>query len=355
MKYGIIGRTFLLAAAGGILFYLLSIPLAWMLGPLTMVVIWSQSLEKVVYWPMYLRNGALVILGYVIGKAFTAEAAHQISVQLPMMFLVTVVILGMSLLLGYLTHLKTGISLSTGLMGSVPGGFSQMVLMSEEIANTDVSVVSFMHTIRLLSVVFIVPYLATQAAVATGAVASTQAAVATTAPIFSPLPLNAVPLLALALCSALLAHKLKWPTPFLLGPIFGAALASMIGVNCPSLPAWLTIISQIAVGAYMGTQIQVKNLSNWRSLFVYTMLGVLVVIATSLAGAYFISYYYGYSNVTAFLSMAPGGVAEMSVTGIALQAELSVIASYQLFRLFFLMLMMPMMFRKYLKTARINT
>ena len=81
------------------------------------------------------------------------------------------------------------------------------------------------------------------------------------------------------------------------------------------------------------------------------MLGVLVVIATSLAGASFISYFYGYSNVTAFLSMAPGGVAEMSVTGIALQAELSVIASYQLFRLFFLMLMMPMMFRKYLKHA----
>ena len=351
MDWRIIGNTFLLAAIGGISFYFLSIPLAWMLGPLTLVVIWSQALKRPVCWPCHLRNGALVVLGYMIGKAFTAEAANQMSVQLPIMLLVTVLTLGTSLLLGYLTHLRTGISLSTGLMGSIPGGFSQMVLMSEEIANTDVSVVSFMHTIRLLSVVFIVPYLATQAAVATGSVVSAQAAVATTTPIFAPMPLNALPLLALALGSALLAHKLNWPTPFLLGPIFGAALASMTGVNCPSLPAWLTITSQIAVGAYMGTQIQVENLSNWRSLFAYTMLGVLVVIATSLAGAYFISYYYGYSNVTAFLSMAPGGVAEMSVTGIALQAELSVIASYQLFRLFFLMLMMPMMFRKYLKTT----
>lgn len=352
MKYWIIGRTFLLAATGGILFFLLSIPLAWMLGPLTMVVIWSQSLGTVVCWPLNLRNGALVILGYLIGKAFTAEAAHQISVQLPMMLLVTVVILGASLLLGYLTHVRTGISLSTGLMGSVPGGFSQMVLMSEEIANTDVSVVSFMHTIRLLSVVFIVPYLATQAATAAGPSSSMpQSAVIGTATIFAAIPQDVFPLLALAFVCALLAYKLHWPTPFLMGPIFGAALTSMAGAKCPSLPPWLTIISQVSVGAYMGTQIQVNSLSNWRSLFAYTMLGVLVVIATSLAGAYFISYYYGYSNVTAFLSMAPGGVAEMSVTGIALQAELSVIASYQLFRLFFLMLMMPMMFRKYLKHA----
>ena len=351
MNWRIIGNTFLLAAIGGFLFNILAIPLPWMLGPLALVVIWSQFLKKPVICPFYLRNGALVVIGYMIGKAFTAAAAHQMLVELPIMFLVTLIILVMSLLLGYLTHRRTGISLSTGLMGSVPGGFSQMVLMSEEIANTDVSVVSFMHTTRLLSVVFIVPYLATQAAVATGAVVSVQAAVATTAPLFTPMPLHTLPLLTLALGSALLAHKLKWPTPFLLGPIFGIALASMTGVDCPSLPAWLTIASQIAVGAYMGAQIQVENLANWRSLFAYTMLGVLVVIATSLAGAYFISYFYGYSNVTAFLSMAPGGVAEMSVTGIALQAELSVIASYQLFRLFFLMLMMPMMFRKYLKHA----
>ena len=125
----------------------------------------------------------------------------------------------------------------------------------------------------------------------------------------------------------------------------------MFGVDCPSLPAWLTIPCQIAVGAYMGTQIQLEDLANWRILLAYTMLGVVAVLAASLGAAYLLAYFYGYSTVTAFLSMAPGGVAEMSVTGIALQADLSVIASYQLFRLFFLMLMTPMMFRKYLKAA----
>ncbi len=350
LRHRVTGQTFLLAATGGLLFFTLSVPLAWMLGPLAAVVVWSQTFKKPVCWPVNLRNAALVVLGYVIGKAFTAEAGRQVVAQLPVMFLVTTIILGMSLLFGYLTHRRTGISLATGLMGCVPGGFSQMVLMSEEITGADVSVVSFMHTVRLMSVIFIVPYLATQAAGITGIVPASGQITGNVA-IFSALPPSAVPLLVLSFLFALFARKTHWPTPFLLGPIFGAALAAMAGVDCPSLPVWLTIPCQIAVGAYMGTQIQMENLANWRSLLAYTMLGVVAVLAASLGAAYLLAYFYGYSTVTAFLSMAPGGVAEMSVTGIALQADLSVIASYQLFRLFFLMLMTPMMFRKYLKSA----
>ena len=350
MNWRVIGQTFFLAAAGGVLFFVLSVPLAWMLGPLATVVLWSQTLKKPVCWPVSLRNAALVVLGYVIGRAFSADAARQVVAQLPVMLLVTSIILGMSLLFGYVTHRRVGVSLSTGLLGCVPGGFSQMVLMSEEIDGADVSVVSFMHTVRLISVLFIVPYLATQAAGVADIVAAT-APVAEDASFFIPLPLQALPLLLLALLFALFARKTHWPTPFLLGPIFGVALAAMFGVDCPSLPAWLTVPCQIAVGAYMGMQIQLADLANWRSLLTYTMLGVVAVLAASLGVAYLLAHFYGYSTVTAFLSMAPGGVAEMSVTGIALQADLSVIASYQLFRLFFLMLMTPMMFRKYLKTA----
>ena len=104
MNWRIIGQTFSLAAAGGVLFFALSVPLAWMLGPLAAVVLWSQTLKKSVCWPVSLRNAALVVLGYVIGKSFTAEAARQVVAQLPVMLLVTSIILGMSLLFGFLTH-----------------------------------------------------------------------------------------------------------------------------------------------------------------------------------------------------------------------------------------------------------
>ena len=99
----------------------------------------------------------------------------------------------------------------------------------------------------------------------------------------------------------------------------------------------------------MGVKIELASLSNWRILTTYTLLGVIAVIAASLGIAFMLSHYYGYSDVTSFLSMAPGGIAEMSVTGIALEADLSVIASYQIFRLFFILLLTPVMFRRLLK------
>ena len=342
-------RTFLLAAAVGVLFYYLQIPLAWMLGPLSAVVIRGQLQKKKQTFPLSLRNAALIVLGYLIGKAFTTEAAAQIIAQLPTMFFVTALILLMSMVLGYVMHRKTGVSFTTGMLGSVPGGFSQMVIMCEELADADVSVVSFMHTVRLLSVVFIVPYLATQAA---GGIHQFGAAPMTTlgsAIALTPFPANAFPVLLCAVVAALIGHKINLPTPFLMGPILAGAALSLSGIYCPNLPSWLTILCQIAVGAYMGAKIELANLSNWRLLTFYTLLGVIAVIAASLAIAFMLTHYYGYSNVTSFLSMAPGGIAEMSVTGIALGADLSVIASYQIFRLFFILLLTPILFRRWLK------
>jgi membrane AbrB-like protein len=340
---------FILAAGGGVLFYFLQIPLAWMLGPLSFVVIWGQLRKQQQTFPLSVRNAALVVLGYLIGKAFTVEAAAQIVAQLPVMLLVTVLILLMSLLLGYITHRKTGISFTTGMLGSVPGGFSQMVLMSEEIEGADVSVVSFMHTIRLLSVVFIVPYLATQAVGGFSASGVNIDATANALISWTPIPGRAFPVLIFSLIAALLANKVNLPTPFLMGPILAGAALSLAGVSCPSLPVWLTILCQISVGAYMGVKIELASLSNWRILTTYTLLGVAAVIAASLGIAFMLSSHYGYSNVTTFLSMAPGGIAEMSVTGIALGADLSVIASYQIFRLFFILLLTPLLFRRWLK------
>ena len=342
-------KTFLIAATGGTLFFLFQFPLAWMLGPLSAVVIWSQYSKQRLHFPVSLRNTALIVLGYVIGKSFTAEAADQIVAQLPVMVLVTLLILLLSMLLGYITHRRTGISFATGMLGSVPGGFSQMVLMSEEMPDADVSVVSFMHTVRLLSVLFVVPYLATQAAGSLDSLVTSGTTANGAGLIWTAIPVTAFPLLGLSLLAALICNKLNLPTPFLMGPILGAAMVSMSGFSCPALPPWLTIVCQIAVGAYMGLKIELTSLSNWRILMTYTLLGVAAVIAASLGIAFLLSHYYGYSNVTAFLSMAPGGIAEMSVTGIALGADLSVIASYQIFRLFFILLSTPILFRRLLK------
>ena len=143
----------------GAVFNLLHIPLPWTLGPLTAVMLYNYRSRAAQQWPVYIRNSGLVVLGCMMGVSFTAEAGRQILRQLPFMLVSTLVVISLSLVLGYLVTRRLGLNRATGLMGSIPGGLSQMVALSDEIEDSDVTVVTFMQMIRYLTVVFTVPFL----------------------------------------------------------------------------------------------------------------------------------------------------------------------------------------------------
>jgi len=170
-------ETLLVSLTGGLFFRLLHLPLPWLLGSLAAVMIWSLTARRNVFWPVGLRNSGLVILGYMLGSSFAIETGLQIIKQLPAMMFATASTILFSLFIGYIIHRRTDISLSTCIIGSVPGGLTQMVVLSEEIADTDLTVVTFMQTIRLLSTVFIVPFL-----IICGLAGDTQQAVAANIP-----------------------------------------------------------------------------------------------------------------------------------------------------------------------------
>src|SRR3954449_5034361 len=75
--------TLLLAFIGGVVFTFLHIPVPWLLGPMTAVLIGSRNRAIRVYWPVQIRDAGLIILGYSIGLSFTKEAVIQIAGKLP--------------------------------------------------------------------------------------------------------------------------------------------------------------------------------------------------------------------------------------------------------------------------------
>ena len=60
-----------------------------------------------------------------------------------------------------------------------------------------------------------------------------------------------------------------------------------------------------------------------------------------------LSRYYGIPIVTAFLAMAPGGVAEMCLAGMSMGADVSLILTYQIVRMMLMNLSVPFFLRKY--------
>ena len=325
MKDNII--IFLLAAMGGFLFFTIHSPLPWTLGPLVITLLWKTLKKRAVHWPRPIRNTGLIFLGYAMGSPFTIQVGHQILGQLPGMLMATFATMTISLLVGWFTSRRTGVGIINGLIGSIPGGLSQMAVICEEIDGADVAVVTLMQITRVLTVVFIVPMLAIYGLSNNS----------TPIPLFATgAPLNYaafLPFAIVCILSPLLAKLLKVPTPYLMGPTLGTISLIIGGYDAPHLPQYLTALAQIAIGIRMGADITFDGLKNWKSIVLYTFGGVLLVITMSLGVDYALTKFYSISFLTAFISTAPGGITEMGLTAMTVHADVSLVVAYQLFRL----------------------
>lgn len=316
----------LLACITGTIFYSIHLPLPWMLGPLTTALLWKFLQKKSIYWPKPIRNSGLIILGYAMGSPFSIEIGQQIGGQLPGIMLSTLAVMIISLFIGWFTSRRTGVGLINGLIGSVPGGLSQMAVICEEIKGTDIGIVTLMQITRLLTVVLFVPLVSVYALGHHG-IAPTSLAI--------PLTLNWTLLLfsIVAIASAELARMVSFPTPYLMGPVFGTIALILLGNAPPHLPQFVISFAQITVGIRMGADIEFAGLQNWKSIVGYSFAGVITVIISSLGIDYLLTQVYPISFLTAFISTAPGGMAEMGITAIAVHADVSLVVAYQLFRL----------------------
>jgi uncharacterized protein len=331
-----------LALAGGILFTLAHIPLPWMLGPMTVTMLWTLWGRKPLWWHNSFRDTGLTLLGYIMGTAVTIETAIGISMQLPAMLAVTLIVVAAGVAAGILVGRGAGISMQSAMIGSIPGGLSQMIVLAEEVKGADVTVVSFMQTIRLLSVIFIVPFIAFHGMAGNvGAGAAPSGNTVTDSITVASL----LPFLPILLVGGWIAAKLKIPTPYMLGPLLGTAVLVVLGVKAPQLPELVVIVAQLLVGVHVGMSLRLSSLSNWRRLLPYTAAGSVGIIVITLVVAYVLSRLGLMSMATAFLGTSPGGMSEMGVTAIAVGADLPLVTSYQMFRILFILFIVPPVMR----------
>lgn len=345
-------ETFIIATTGGAMFSLLYLPMPWMLGPLTFVLLWKSLTRRLLAWSIGLRNGGLMIMGYIMGSSFTYETLHNIALQLPAMLFATIATIGFALILGHWMYHKTGITTQTILLGSVPGGLSQMTVLCEEIPEADLSFVTFMQTVRLLAVVFIVPFLALNGTLGSGSI-QVGGDISIKALVYSPF--NWLIFTLLVLIGSYIAYRMNSPTPYLLGPVIASAALVVNGLQAPPVPALLVTLSQICIGTFIGLSVDVDSIRRWKKLLPYTIIGGIGVVIFSIIIGYILAAVYPIDLITAFLSTAPGGMAEMGVTATLVQADISTVTAYQLFRFFFILFIVPLIIRWWLRRSSDRT
>lgn len=324
---------FVLAVLIGFLFQYMAIPIPFLLGGIVSSMFW-KVIGAQVYWPRQWRELGLCVAGYGIGRNFTAETMHELSMQSLGVLEATGAAVGASVIIAWWTSRHSYANLQSCVMGCMPGGLTQMMLMSETDKRVDFSVVMVMQTLRLMSAIIIVPFL-----VVHGLGAEIKDAALPAAQTGGYTWLWMVPIAAIG---AVVLQKLHIPTPRLLGPTLAASACSYFFGTFQPVPDPLMTVAQISIGLYMGMLLDPARIKETARLMPFIITGILIIIAVSVAMAYYLSGIYGFSLITAFLAMAPGGIAEMCLAGMSMGENVSIILTYQLVRMLILNITVPM-------------
>jgi uncharacterized protein len=337
--------TLFTAFIGGLIFHFIHMPVPWLLGPMTAVLIGSRFGKIQFYWPVVIRDTGLIVLGYSIGLSFTKAALFQIFEKLPAMFILTVLLVTICAGIAFLVSKLSGVDYPTILTGSIPGGLSQMITFAEEVKGIDITTVTFLQVTRVIMIIFFVPFLIIgEYFKNTTAQSASDLLEQTTQPSG---PLIPIILLFTGICllGAFLGKKLKFPTPYLLGPILVTALLTIAGLQGPALPNPVLDLSQFMIGGYIGLLLKPEKLPSKAKIITLACISGLLMILASFGLSFLLVNPNGITAATSFLSLAPGGADQMAILAHEVEADLSLVTGFHLFRLFFIYFAVPPILR----------
>ncbi|WP_188455130.1 AbrB family transcriptional regulator [Virgibacillus oceani] len=335
--------TLVAAIIGGVLFTLIHIPVPWLLGPMIAVLIGTNAMKLDYVWPASFRNAGMILVGYTIGLSMTSNALQEMAFQLPSMLLMTLLLLLLCSGIAYVVSKLSGNDYSTSLLGSIPGGLTQVIMLAEETKGINLAVVTVTQVIRLMIIIIVMPLLVTIPLFGEGDANGSVNVVnsTSTSPEFANLFPEIIIFALVCILFALVGTKIKFPTAYLLGPIIGTTILQLGGLEGPHLPFIIIDMAQLMIGTHVGLMLRTDQISRKiRTFSLAIASGVLLVIG-AIVLSLILNQFHPISNATALLSMAPGGMDQMGIIAHEIHADLSIVSGYQLFRTFFIYFAVP--------------
>jgi membrane AbrB-like protein len=298
-----------LCALAGTIFARLGLPLPWMIGPLIAMAACNfagAGLRAV----RGAREAGQIVVGTALGLYFTPLVAREVISYWPLLLLAGAFAILLGVLGGWVLSRAAGTERTTAFFASVPGGATEMTLLGERFgARADR--VALAQSLRILSVVIVVPFALTYSGVHGS-------------DFYQPAPL---PLqwdrLALLLCMAGSAGwvlaRVRLPNAFMFGPLALAIGLSVNELQLSSVPTVLSNAAQVLLGCALGARFERRSLESAPRYVFAVLASVLVAIAAAAGFAAVLAWVSGIPLASLVLATAPGGIAEMCITAKVLQ------------------------------------
>ncbi|MBS4196721.1 AbrB family transcriptional regulator [Lederbergia citri] len=338
--------TLIAAIIGGVLFSILHIPVPWLLGPMITVLIGTNVMKLHFAWPRSIRNTGMIIVGYTIGLSMTPSALHEMVLQLPYMFMMTVFLLLFCAGIAFVVSKLSDSDYRTLLLASIPGGLSQIIMLAEETKGINLAIVTITQVTRLIIIIIVMPLLVLIPMFADSGHAATNSVIpALSTASWNHLFPNIFLFAVICILFALLGAKIRFPTAYLIGPAIGTAILQAYVLNGPQLPPTVINAAQLMLGTYVGLMLKPNQISNKIKTFSLAIGSGFMLVFGAIGLSMLLTKLQSISNATALLSLAPGGMDQMGIIAHAINADLSFVSGYQLFRTFFIFFAIPPLIR----------
>lgn len=309
-------------------------PIPWMLGPL-----FTLAALRVIGIPLRAPFGAREsgqwIIGTSLGLYFTPQVVHEIGGW----WFWLIAGAAFSIAVGYLTGMAlarlAGIDRTTAFFASVPGGATEMSVLSRRFGGR-VDRVAAAQSLRILIVVGIVPAAFAMLNLQGGEVYVPGAKVFA-APGFALL-------MGATGIGALIAERFHIPNAFILGALAISIALTASGIDLSAMPPVVSNVGQCLLGCALGSRFGPEFLKGVHRFVGAVALSVLLAIALSAAFGASIAWLSGLGWATLVLGTAPGGIAEMCVTAKAMRLGVPVVTAFHVVRVVVLLLLTAPLF-----------
>jgi len=332
------GITLAIGTIGGALFFTLHMPLAWMLG--AMLCVTAATLAGVpTGLPNPLRATFVAVLGIMLGSAFTPAIIGQFTAWAGGFLIATIYVIAATFLVYRFFSRHAGFDRVTAYFAATPGGVNEMSVVGQAMGG-DIRRISLVHTVRVLSVVTLVPFFFR----------------ATSGASLPPLPQNAAHLADLALrdgallaaaglLGARLALRWNFPAAALTGPLIMSAAIHLAGVTAAKPPIEIIAMAQVVVGSAIGARFTGLSLQQVRRIALTGIMSSAGMVALAVAMGVGLAPLVGVHPVALVLALAPGGLAEMSLVALIMGEDTAFVSTMHIWRITLVIMAAPLVFR----------
>ena len=333
MKYLL---SIFLAVFGGFVAYNIGIPLPWMLGPLFIIGFFC-ALKVEIKLPKKPLPLVRALLGCVIGSNFTNEIFININQIGKSLFLLPFFVVLMILSTYFVLKIIMNYDKKTSLIGSMPGGLNEMVLLVSEIGGNE-RIVTLLNTTRIIMVVTIASILTHL---------FTEDLINKTSKILYFAHLDELIFIFIISIIGFFTGKiLSIPGYSIIGPMLLSSFFHAFGFINLTPNILLIIVIQIYLGSNLGLYFKGIKLQEFLGPIKAGFLSTLISFVPLCLFLYFLNFF-GFDLLSLILSYAPGGQAEMCILTLSIGGDIVFVSIHHVFRVFFVIILASL-FKKYL-------